>query len=419
MKSYQINRSTVRRFLLDTQQLLSLESASSFTGSSSTEDALDLIRQLECVQLDPVAAVERNQHLVLAARLPGYEPTSLNKLLEDGRVFEFWANAACTIPMEDYPILESTRLRRQLHIQPELENYKPVVEAVLNRLEREGALPSRAFSSTQRVHGYWDNKLPQTKVTSLVLNLLLDSAIIRVVRREGSERFFDLTHRTVPIELQDIAKQTDPTAANEALLNKYLRAYRVFEPSDSRFGWQKLSAPERRSAVLQRVEAGTVIPLQIEDVKRPYYILASDLDKLQSHESTGTAEKSWMEGPIRFLPPLDSLLWRRERVVDLFDFSYKWEIYTPKEKRQYGYYTMPILAGDRLIGRIDPRLDRAENKLHINLLQVEPDIKLTKQLRKNLDHALEAFATFHKAGEIVMPTKYNIEAEENTCSYFQ
>jgi uncharacterized protein YcaQ len=406
MKPFQTNRSTVRRFLLDTQQLLSQESAPSCSDSSSTEEVLDMIRQLECVQLDPVAAVERNQHLVLAARIPGYNPTLLNKLLEKGSVFEFWANAACTIPMEDYPILESTRLRRQLHIQPELDKYKPVVEVVLARLEHEGALPSRAFSSTQRVHGYWDNKLPQTKVTSLVLNLLLDSAIIRVVRREGSERFFDLTHRTVPMELQDKAKQTDPFAANEALLHKYLRAYRVFEPSDARFGWQKLSAAERREAVVRLIDTGAVVPLQIAAVKRPYFILASDLDKLQSHqshESIAPNDKSWMEGTIRFLPPLDSLLWRRERVVDLFDFSYKWEIYTPKEKRQYGYYTMPILMGDRLIGRIDPRLDRTENKLHINLLQVEPDIKLTKPLRKKLERALESFATFHKAEEIVIP----------------
>lgn len=207
------------------------------------------------------------------------------------------------------------------------------------------------------------------------------------------------------MELQNIAKKTDATVANETLLNKYLRAYRVFEPSDFRFGWQKMNASERRMAITQRVDTGTVIPLEIEGVKRPYYILASDLDRLKSHESNEIDNKSWSEGHIRFLPPLDSLLWRRERVADLFNFSYKWEIYTPKEKRQYGYYTMPILAGDRLIGRIDPRLDRAENKLHINLLQVEPDIKLTKQLRRKLDIAIESFAEFHKAGEIVMKPK--------------
>lgn len=404
MKAYQTKRNTVRRFLLDTQHLLSNNNASP-SKNSTIDDVLQMIRQLECIQLDPVATVERNQHLVLAARIPGYDPTALNQLLEQGRLFEFWANAACAIPMEDYPIFEPTRIRRQLHIRPELEKYEPVVKDVLNQLEIEGALPSRAFSSTQRVYGYWDNKLPKTKVTSLVLNLLLDSAIIRVVRREGSERFFDLTQRTVPMELQNIAKKTDATVANETLLNKYLRAYRVFEPSDFRFGWQKMNASERRMAITQRVDNGAVIPLEIEGVKRPYYILASDLDRLKSHESNEIDNKSWSEGHIRFLPPLDSLLWRRERVADLFNFSYKWEIYTPKEKRQYGYYTMPILAGDRLIGRIDPRLDRAENKLHINLLQVEPDIKLTKQLRRKLDIAIESFAEFHKAGEIVMKPK--------------
>jgi uncharacterized protein YcaQ len=170
------------------------------------------------------------------------------------------------VQFEDYPIFEPTRIRRQLQIEPELKKYEPVVKDVLHRLETEGALPSRAFSSTQRVHGYWDNKLPKTKATSLVLNLLVDSGIIRVVRREGSERFFDLTHRTVPLELQHMAKEIDITAANEALLHKYLRAYRVFDTSDSRFGWQKMSASERRTAITQRIETGHVIPLQIEGV---------------------------------------------------------------------------------------------------------------------------------------------------------
>jgi uncharacterized protein YcaQ len=400
MKPYQTNRTTVCRFLLEAQHLLPHNEVRS--GDPTADKVLHLIRQLECVQLDPVATVERNHHLVLAARIPGYVPSTLHNLLEHGMLFEYWANAACTIPMEDYPIFAATRSRRQIQIQPKLDTYESVVKDILHRLEKEGSLPSRAFKSSQRVHGYWDNQFPKTKVTSLVLNLLFDSGIIRVVRREGSERFFGLTQLTVPSELQQIAKEIDHTEANHALLEKYFRAYRVFEPTDPRLGWQKTSATERKEAISQRVKDGTVIPLQIEGVNRLYYILASDEDKLHKLEIGGNDQWNWRESTIRFLPPLDNLLWRRERLVDLFNFSYKWEIYTPKDKRQYGYYTMPILAGDRLIGRIDPRLDRSENKLHINLFQLEPGIKLTKKLRKNIDKSLESFATFHTATDIVI-----------------
>jgi uncharacterized protein YcaQ len=398
MNPFRTDRRTVRRFLLDTQHLLSQNEDTN--GYSTLENVMKMIRKLECVQIDPIAAVERNQHLVLFSRIPGYEPGLLNQLLCQGKLFEYWANAACIIPMEDYPIFEPTRKRLQNNLQDELDKLGPVVKNVLERLEVEGPLPSRAFRSTQRVHGYWDNKQPKTKATSLALNLLLDVGTIRVVRREGSERFFDLTHKTVPMELLNKAKAMDETEASEALLEKYLRAYRVFELSDSRFGWQRMSALERRKAIMQRVENGTVVPLQIEDVRREYYILAEDLDRLQDHERTVREDLLPLGEPIRFLPPLDNLLWRRERIADFFNFTYKWEIYTPKEKRRYGYYAMPILAGDRLIGRIDPRLDREHNQLNICLLQIEPEVTLTPQLQENLSLALHSFAHIHGVDQI-------------------
>ncbi|MBP1970242.1 uncharacterized protein YcaQ [Virgibacillus natechei] len=399
MKAFHVSRLAVRRFLLETQHLLS---PGDDTGHRSVlESTSQMIRQLECVQLDPIASVERNQHLVLAARIPGYQSGMLNELLSQGQLFEYWANAACTIPMEDYLIFEATRSRFRTRSQAELDKLEPAVRDVLERLQVEGSLPSRAFRSTERVRGGWDNKIPKTKATSRALNLLLDIGKIRVVRREGSERFFDLTARTIPPELLEEAEMTDETTSSEALLEKYLRAYRVFDTGDARFGWQKLSAKERRAAITKRVDSGKVIPLEMEGVRRPYFILATDLDRLKEHERNVQAF-STDEAPIRFLPPLDNLLWRRERLVDLFDFTYKWEVYTPKVKRRYGYYAMPILAGDRLIGRLDPGLDRENNRLHIRLLQLEPEVKVTPHLRKNIGQALEAFAAFHHASDIMI-----------------
>ena len=104
--------------------------------------------------------------------------------------------------------------------------------------------------------------------------------------------------------------------------------------------------------------------------------------------------------PIRFLAPLDNLLWRRERVRDFFDFDYTWEVYVPPAKRTYGYYTMPILAGDRFIGRFDPRLDRERGRLLIELLHLERGVRVATQLRKALEDALQAFARFHGASDL-------------------
>lgn len=392
-----IDRVSVRRFLLDRQFLLTNKSPQTYDDAEST---LQLIRTLECVQIDPVSAVERNQHLVLAARNPKYKPEYLNQLLSQNKVFEYIAQAACIIPMEDYSIFEPIRARFRAHLQSNIQNMNDVVQNVLLQLRNEGPLPSRAFRSSKRVHGYWDNTTPKTKETSLVLNLLLDVGMIRVVNRKGTERFFDLTEKTIHEDEQRKATTIDKNIAQQALVDKYIRAYRVFDSQDPRFGWCKKTANERRSDIERRVKDGSVIPLQISDVKRQYFIMADDLGRLQQFAQS--KESILDEGPIRFLPPLDNLLWRRERIIDFFDFHYKWEIYTPDSKRRYGYYAMPILYGDQLIGRIDPRLDRKNDKLIIRLIQLEHHIQITPQLSSNLREALESFAEFHQAKHILV-----------------
>lgn len=388
-----VNKAAVRRFLLR-RQLLNGRTRS---GAANPDDILETIRALECVQLDPVAAVERNQHLVLAARLRRYQPAALERLLEAGRVFEYWANAACVIPMEDYPLFEVVRqhFTRQLHAR--LDPLRQVADDVLKRLEAEGPLPSKAFQSAERVHGYWDNTNAKTKATSHALNLLNDMGRIMVVRREGTTRFFDLRERAVPADLLHQARTITEQESRHALFDKYMRAYRVFDVGDPRFGWQRTTAAERRRIVEERVRQGAVIPLEIEDGRKTYFVLAEDADEIM--EMAAFAKDSWSAGTayVRFLPPLDNLLWRRERIEDLFAFSYTWEVYTPASKRRHGYYAMPILAGDRLIGRIDPRLDRHNARLDIRLLQIDPGVRWSKTLRNHVFDALAEFARFHHA----------------------
>lgn len=107
---------------------------------------------------------------------------------------------------------------------------------------------------------------------------------------------------------------------------------------------------------------------------------------------------------IRFLPPLDNLLWRRSRIADLFSFEYKWEIYTPAVKRTYGYYAMPILAGAQLIGRVDSRIDRKRGILTVDGLHLESTVRRTKQLDKTLRTALERFGRAHGANQLIWTT---------------
>jgi uncharacterized protein YcaQ len=399
MKPLQTTKRALRRFLLETQFLLHPPEGRASSVEVMRQRVLDMIRQLECVQIDPVSAVRPNQHLALAARVAGYEPGILNELLRKNEIFEYMANAACIIPMEHYPIFEPTRQRLKQHVQSHIDEIWPIAQQVLQKLESEGPLPAKSFESNQRVHGYWDNVNAKTKATSHALNLLTDAAQIRIVGREGNQRLFDVTRRSVPVGLRQQAEQIDTVEALEAMMQKYFRAYRVFEPSDPRLGWQPLSAKERREAIDRHVKSGEIAPVEAAGLNKHYYILASDMDRLSVHEDEDRvrAIENEAELTIHFLPPLDNLLWSRKRLTDLFDFDYRWEIYTPAVKRKYGYYAMPILAGDRLIGRMDPRLDKKQGHLTVQLLQIDPEINFTECLRENVNRALESFAHLHGA----------------------
>lgn len=388
------NKQALRRFLLEKQLLLKPRS----NLEASSELVLDFIRKLECLQIDPVAAVRANQHLVMSARLAGYEPGLLNDLLSDHKVFEYFANAACIIPMEDYPIFEPTRTRIRERTASAIAALQQVPEQVMDKLRHEGPLPARAFESDIRVHGYWENTnaAAKTKATSHAINLLTDAAHIRIVGREGNQRLFDLTGNSVPADLLRAAGELGREEAERSMLFKYFRAYRVFEPSDARFGWLRYTAAQRRDAVKLLIQSDILTEVEVEGLKHPYYVLTSDAEQLLVHHDSAAEEQEQAKeaeaSDITFLPPLDNLLWSRKRLEDLFHFEYRWEIYTPAVKRKYGYYAMPILAGDRLIGRMDPRLDRKENALKVELLHFEPDVKVSAQLRKNVKQAVKEFA---------------------------
>lgn len=393
-----VSRAAGRRFLIDRLGLAG-DGAYASEPRASSARVLRTIRRLEAVQLDPVAAVARNQHLVLGARLTGYAPRMLERLLAERAVFEYWANAACVLPIEDYWMFEGVRRRMRRADARERAVLRGPGMLVLRELQRNGAMPSRAFLTDRRIAGYWDNQGPRTKATSHALSVLWYRGEVMVVRREGVERHFDLPERVVPAGQLRRAHDTDPAEADRALLDKYLRAYRLFELGDFRFGWRRMPAPQRRVVVDRYIEEGRLAPVEVEGVRRRYYALAEDVPGLRRHERTAEA---FPREHIRFIAPLDNLLWRRERLADLFDFTYTWEIYTPAHKRRFGYYTMPILAGDRLIGRLDPRLDRAQNRLVVQSLHLEPKVRVTASLRRTLRNALESFAAFHGADRLAV-----------------
>lgn len=362
--------------------------------------ALEALRRLEAVQVDPVAVVDRNHHLVLRNRVGAYRPEHLEALYHRRLVFEYEANARCVLPIEDYPLFEPVRERFRADRPAWPAALDTAMRDVAESLGAKGPLPARHLESDERVAGYWDDA-PRTKATSQALEHLWELGEVVVAFRRGDERHFALTRDWLSGSAASTAAAGEARPAEaagadpwEPLLRKYLRAYGVADPADFRFGWRKWSAKERRSAVERLTREGVLVPVELAGVRRRYFVLADLVPLL-----TGVS-RARVAPDVYLLPPLDNVVWRRERLVDLFGFEYTWEIYVPPRKRRFGPYSMPVLEGDRFVGRLDARMNRAGGALHVERMTFEPGVEPSARRLQSVREAIESLAADLGAGRV-------------------
>jgi uncharacterized protein YcaQ len=422
-----ISIDTARRVLLARQGLLASAAAEPWqkelTGPAGT---LTAIQRLGALQLDPVSVVERNHQLTLYARVKGYKPAWFDGLYAKGAVFEYLANARCALSIDALPDFWPIMLQaRENAAHARLELTESVSEVLALAHRQRHVNPREVGNAGPRLMGMGYNAPDQaSKASGRVIDLLWLGGDLFVGRRRGAEKWYSLPERVLPPDLwQRLQAETalhqliaDPHSSarpwsapavkrgaapwTDMLMHRYLSAFGLAHTSDFRFGWQKLAAPDRREWLVAATQRGEVVPVRIDGVKRLYWAPAEAAEQLAAAEATPDA---WAPEPeVRFLPPLDNLLWDRPRLTDLFGFDYVWEVYIPPAKRRYGAFTMPILEGDRLIGRIDPRMDRAAGKLVLNQVALEPGVKADRPRRTRIARALRAFARFHGATAIAV-----------------
>lgn len=424
MRELMIKPETARRVLLARQGLLAAAAArpwrEELTGAGGT---LQAVSRLGALQLDPVAVVERCHHLALHARVKGYKPAWFDGLFAKGAVFEYLANARCALPMEALPDFWPIVLQARLNAAERREALaEPVAEVLEAARRKHHVRPREVGNEGPRLMGVGYNAPDEaSKATGTAIDLLWLGGQLFVSRRQGAEKWYALPEKVVPPAILAAARAEEPQDLKPAegasarpwatpavqkgqapwtdmLMRRYLEAYALADPGDFRFGWQKLTAAERKAWLEKAAQSGEVVPVRVEGVRRRYWAPASAAEELAAAEA---APQAWEPEPeVRFLPPLDNLLWHRPRLADLFGFDYVWEVYIPAAKRRYGAFTMPILEGDRLIGRIDPRMDRANARLILQLVQLEPGVRPDRSRLSRLARGLRTFARFHGAREI-------------------
>jgi uncharacterized protein len=360
-----------RRLVLSRQQL-----AGPPRPVADREAIMEVATELASLQLDPINVVARSHLLVLWSRLGRYDPADLESLLwRERRLFEYWAHAAAIVCTEDYPIhsllmrrYPSERYASNRRLRTWLADNQTLRRSILRQLRASGPLPTRALED--RAETAWQSSgWTAGRNVDRMLDVLWTQGRIMVAGRQGRQRVWDLAERCLPSwaptrrplerEVVRLAAQRSLRALGVATARDIDRHF-----TQGRYpGLATVLAGLERSGRIERVR----LAANGSERPGPWYVHADDLDLLERLQAG-----DW-EPRTTLLSPFDNLLIDRERTERLFGFRFRMEIYVPKAARRYGYYVLPILHGDRLVGRVDPALDRARGRLVVKAIHPEPD----------------------------------------------
>ena len=390
MHSIILTSTEARRLAVAAQGLAGPRARTSKTG------IIELLRQINCLQIDPIRAVERTQLLVLWSRMGALDPSWLDDLLEEREIIEDWAHAASFILTEDYPLFRrwigraftnssewSERVREWMRVNGELEAH------ILERLRADGPLPSKALAGPEAVP--WES-LGWTggSAVSRMLDFLDRKGLVMTVGRRGNQKLWHLRDAWLP-EWVDQELPAEEEVVRHAC-QRSLKALGAANRKQINEHFMRKRYPNLGERLDELVEEGVVRPAQIVDEggawDGEWYIHRDTLPLLGSIQAGAWAPRTV------FLSPFDNLICDRERTEQLFNFHYRIEIYVPKAKRAYGYYVLPLLHGDRLIGRMDSQIDRKSGIYHIHALYAEEEAPVDAQTGEAAAKSLAELAQF-------------------------
>ena len=381
-----------RQFILLRQGLLGEHR---FIGKNG---AYQYVRQAGCIQFDPVDVCGRNAELTLQSRVKGITRKTLSDLLYRDRLLVDYSDKELSIwPSEDWPYFAGYREKSIEHGKqfpgiPELE------EKAVTYIRKHGPVSSDTlpiegtifWHSSMHWSGHWDK---DSLAARSVLEQLYTDGVLLIHHKTGSRKYYDLADKYLPAELLS-APNPCPDEASWLCwrVKRRIGAVGLLWNRNST-AWLGINmTTEQRNASFDRLEKeGVITPVQVEGIHFLLYMLTDDLPFLESV----TAGQASLKPRLEFLAPLDPMLWDRKLIEAVWGFQYSWEIYTPVVKRKYGYYVLPMLWGDRLIGRIEPKADRKAKTLTVQNVWLEPGVRRTKKLSGQIDRAVQRLAKFN------------------------
>ena len=387
-----ITRDQARRFILSRQGLLGKHR---FAGK---DGAYQYVRQAGCIQYDPVDVCGKNAELTLQSRVKGFRKKMLADLLYRDRLLVDYSDKELSIwPREDWPYFSGYRDRSRAH-GAAFEGIPELEERAIAYIRRHGPVSSDTLPIEGRV--FWHSSMhwsgdwsKPSQAARSVLEQLYTDGVLLIHHKSGSRKYYDLAEKYFSRELLT-AENPCPDEASflRWRIRRRIGAIGLLwnRRSDAWLGIGMTTG--QREEAFEALEAGgEILKAETEGIRFPLYFPAEDLPLMEDAIGNALDTKPRLE----FLAPLDPMMWDRKLIEALWDYRYSWEIYTPAEKRKYGYYVLPMVYGDRFAGRIEAAADRKTGTLTVRNLWYEPGVRQTRKLNAAVEGAVSRLAKFN------------------------
>lgn len=376
MQSFELSIPQARRLVLRCQGLHKKSPL-----GRGTVGALKCIEQLGYIQIDTISVVQRAHHHTLWTRVLDFRKEHLDALQKDRKVFEYWAHAASYLPMRDFrfslPYMNAIAGGQKHWHTPD----KKLMQRMIRHIRTEGPVMARHFEDTgEGKSHFWGGSKP----AKIALEQLFIEGELMVSHREGFQKVFDLTERVLPRSVDTRIPSHEEFLRH--LITRTIQAQGIASEPEIRYLRKGIKADLSRQ-IQQMIHDGEIVEVKIQENPTSYY---STPELVETGVSTRTSKRTHL------LSPFDNFVIQRKRIAALFDFDYQIECYVPKHKRQHGYFCLPILFGDTIIGRLDPKADKREKTLRIENLVLEKPVSQKEQLTRQLASTLRDFAEFNQ-----------------------
>jgi uncharacterized protein YcaQ len=352
-----VSRAAARRFLAERHMLLPPRQLPASKGS-----VLALVERLGSLQFDPVDLAGRSHEIVCHARIDGFEPRWVDELLyakvpAHRALVEQYNGVLVIVPTSELPYYRrpADRRRERYWRDGTYKRLKPWADTIMQRITNEGALSSADFGPSKSVEWSWG----KTPAYRAALEMLQLAGLLHLARREGSRRWFDLAERLIP---RNVLERR--VSEEEQIEHTFLARHRDLGLASANGVWVQNDWPLKRKELVQRlVSRGALLEIEIAGLPGVWRIPGPERFALEAamRATAGTRPSAADPNAVTLLSPLDPLIHDRKRLEALYNFHYRWEIYTPERKRIFGPYAMPIHAGDQIVGRIQLHRDARVN----------------------------------------------------------